>query len=345
MHSSHESARRRARGGLILGLVLATALVTGLVTGLPGTGRAEPFRVLAVMSYSPEFPWTLEIMEGIESVLGDKARITWFHMDTKRNLAGGMNKAEEALALYHKIKPDGVIACDDNAQSMFVVPHLKDKVDTPVAFCGVNGDPADYGYPAANVTGVKERLHLAESVAFAQQLDPDIRSICYMVKRSPTADALHWEVDRLKNTLPALSLDFRYPETLEGALADAREMAGYCDLLFVAALEGIADKDGRPVPDAEAMPAVARAFNGPTTGTSAYAIKLGLLCAVVKTGQEQGRLAAEQLLKAMTGTPIKDIPVTANILGKRIINVTEMRNLGISPKPLVLKGAELTRID
>ena len=336
---------RRAYIPAIIPAFLAVVLTTVLMASLPGTVCAEPFRVLAVMSYGPEFPWTAEIMEGIKSELGGRAEITWFHMNTKRDLAGGPAKAAEAFALFQELRPDGVIACDDNAQSMFVVPYLRDKVDTPVAFCGVNGDPAEYGYPAGNVTGVKERLHLAESVAFAQQLDPDIRSICYMVKQSPTADALHWEVDQLKDTLPARSLDFRFPATLEDALEDAREMAGYCDLLFVAAMEGIADKDGRPVPDSEAMPAVARAFDGPTIGTSAYAIRLGLLCAVVKTGQEQGRLAGIQILQAMNGTPISDIPIRTNILGKRIINVTEMRNLGISPKPVVLKGAELTRID
>ncbi len=311
---------------------------------VPTLAQAGPLRVLAVMSYGPDFPWTAEIMEGIQQELGDAAEVTWFHMHTKRDLAGGPAQAEKAFELYKTMRPDGVIACDDNAQAMFVVPFLKDKVDTPVAFCGVNGDPAEYGYPASNVTGVKERLHLAESVAFAQQLDPDIRSVCYLTKKSPTGTALQGEVVRLEDTLPARSLDYRYAETLDQALEYALEMSSYCDLLFVAALEGVPDKNGNPVPDSVAMPAVARAFDGPTIGTSSYAIELGLLCSVVKTGQEQGRLAAHQLLRAMTGTPIKDIPIQTNILGKRIINVTEMRNLGISPDPMALKGAELTRI-
>ena len=325
-------------------VLLAALLVLAALPAFPRPAQAGPYRVLAVMSYTPAFPWTKDVMEGIEGVLKGKAEITWFHMDTKRDLKGGAKKAEEAFELYKKLKPDGVIACDDNAQSLFVVPYLADKVDTPVMFCGVNGDPGQYGYPASNVSGVRERLHLAESVAFAQQLDPSIQSICYMTKKSPTAEGLRWEVERLKNTLPAESLDYRMPETMEQALADARDMAGYCDLLFVASMEGIPDAQGRAVPDAEAMPAIARAFGKPTTGTSSYSIKLGLLCAVVKTGQEQGRLAASKLLEAMSGTPVKDIPVGANVLGKRVINVTEMLNLNISPKPSVLKGAELTRI-
>lgn len=141
----------------------------------PGQVHASDFKVLAVMSYDEKYAWGLEIKEGIDSVLAKTCTLEYVWLDTKRNLAGGDEKAKQAYELYQKFQPDGVIAADDNAQSMFVVPYLRGKVKTPVMFCGVNGEPQDYGYPAANVSGILERLHIRNSIAYAQQLIPSIK--------------------------------------------------------------------------------------------------------------------------------------------------------------------------
>jgi hypothetical protein len=125
-------------------------------------------KVLVVMSYEEPSvnPWCKQIKQGIDSVLAKTFEITYFYMGTKKNLDGGPQKAEEAYALYRKLRPDGVITVDDNAQWMFVLPYLKDKVHTPVMFCGVNAEPEKYGYPASNVSGVLERGNPVVSGAY-----------------------------------------------------------------------------------------------------------------------------------------------------------------------------------
>ena len=84
-------------------------------------------------------------------------------------------------------------------------------------------------------------------------------------------------------------------------------------------------------------------FDKPIIGANRYHVRQGALCAVVKTGQEQGETAAKMLLKAMQGTAVADIPITRNYKGKRIINVSVMEKLGIKPRPVVLLGAELLK--
>ncbi|MGD8846734.1 MAG: hypothetical protein PVJ84_13215 [Desulfobacteraceae bacterium] len=108
----------------------------------------------------------------------------------KRDLKGGPLKAKKAYALYRKFQPDGVIAIDDNAQSMFVVPYLKDKVSVPVMFCGVNSDPDKYGYPASNVTGILERPHISESIAFVKQLVPSVNAFGFIGRDSITTKSM-----------------------------------------------------------------------------------------------------------------------------------------------------------
>ena len=311
----------------------------------PAAGHAAPFKVLVVMSYEETFSWVQEMKEGTDSVLAGKHEVRYFYMDTKSNLKGGPQKAEEAYALYREFQPDGVIAADDNAQSMFVVRYLKDKVKTPVMFCGVNADPEKYGYPSSNVSGILERSPIAETVAFAKQIIPSLKTFAYMIKKSPSGDAILKRVRSQSDRYVAKFTGSEEPNTLEEAIPMAKKLGSQCDVLFLATLQGIADENGRPLDDSEIIPAVLKAYGKPGITDNRYRIKYGMLCAVQKTGLEQGKTAAEMLLKAMQGTPVSEIPITRNYNGKRVINVTALKALGIQPRADFLLGAELVKTE
>ena len=107
-------------------------------------------------------------------------------------------------------------------------------------------------------------------------------------------------------------------------------------------LTGLLDDNGKALTDETAVPLVNQAFGKPVLGTMDSQVAMGgILCTVAKTGQEQGTLAAEMLLKAMQGTPLSQLPITQNQQGKRVINVSTMKTLGITPKPEALRGVEL----
>ena len=92
-----------------------------------------------------------------------------------------------------------------------------------------------------------------------------------------------------------------------------------------------------------AIARVVNAFGKPTIGSTLSDVQDGTLCAVIQSGQEQGRTAADMLLKAMNGTPVADIPITQNKFGRRIINVDVMNALNIEPRPVVIRNAELVK--
>ena len=148
--------------------LMASIAVLCLLSHIP-TSEAASNKILVVMSYEEDNPWCMQIKEGIDSVLTGGSEVKYFYMNTKKNINGGVRKAEEAHEIYKQFQPDGVIAADDNAQSMFVLPYLKDKVKTPVMFCAVNAEPEEYGYPSSNVSGILERDFIKESIAFAKQ--------------------------------------------------------------------------------------------------------------------------------------------------------------------------------
>ncbi|MCB1759781.1 MAG: ABC transporter substrate-binding protein [Gammaproteobacteria bacterium] len=327
-------------GTVIIGLVLIF-----FVTAVATAADRERYNVLVVMSYAPDYQFVQEIQEGIESVLSHNSRIEYVYLDTRNNFAGGPQKAKMAYELYLKLAPDGVIVADDNAQSMFTLPYLKGRVETPVIFCGVNSDPEKYGYPAANVTGVLERHHVSQTLALAKQLLPTIRTFSVMGSDSLSARSSVEHFHKEEHTFPAKFVGASFPGTLAEAKKMARQMRSTSDVLYMPTIRGVRDDAGNALVEKEVVAAVAQAYGKPIISGNNYSIPYGMLCGVVKTGQEQGSLAAEMLLKAMQGTPLSELPVTRNRKGKSVINVTVMKAFGIKPKPIVLRGTELVRTE
>ena len=307
--------------------------------------QAARFKVLVVMSYEKTYPWTKEVKEGLESVLADSCHLKYFYLNTKTDWESGPKRAKKAYALFKAFKPDGVIAADDDAQSMFVVPYLKDAVPTPVIFCGVNAQAEKYGYPASNVTGVLEREPMKESLLLLSQLVPSVKRFCFISKSSPTAKAVDMQLEDEKDEYPIKFIGMRAANTMHQALITVRKLKQKCDALLYVTMEGLPDKHGKPLSDKEIMPRIIKAFGKPVITNASYRVKYGALSAVVKAGQEQGRMAAEKLLKAMRGTPIREIPIIQNRFGRRVINVDAMRKLNIKPDPSLIRTADLVRTE
>ena len=305
--------------------------------------EAASYKILVVMSYEKENPWCKQIKEGFDSVLAGNSNIKYFYMDTKKNIEGGDQKAKEAYALYIRFRPDGVIVADDNAQSMFVLPYLKDKVKTPVMFCAVNEEPEKYGYPASNVSGILERDFISESIAFAKQLVPSINTVGFLAKDSPSGRAIRKQVEIESDTYLAKFAGFKLVKTMKETLAVLEEYKKTCDTLFITSTNGILDTDGQPLDNEQVTKTVAKYYKKPLIGANDFHVSYGVLCAVVKSGNAQGRISAKMLLKAIKGTPIKHIPIAVNKYGKRMLNITVMKELGIRPKRRVLVGTQLVK--
>lgn len=322
--------------------IVRFARLLALTLGLAAPALAAEFKVLVVMSYEENNPWCKEIREGIDGVLAPVADIRYFYMNTKVDRSGGPGRAAEAMALFDSLKPDGVIVADDDAQAMFVVPYLKDKVATPVMFNGVNAAAEKYGYPNAHISGVLERAHVRESLAFAKQLLPALGSACFLTNDVPPGRALRAQVEEEKDSYPVRPRAFHHVKSLRALEALAKPLRA-CDVLFVDSLEGIVDDAGKPLGNAEVLGHLAKVYAGPVLGGNRYQVEQGAWAAVVKTGQEQGETAAEMLLRAMRGASPASMPVAKNSKGQRVINVSAMEAHEVSLKPLLLRGAVLVK--
>lgn len=324
---------------------MSTLILAALLT-VPSIPRSEEGtagkKVLVVMSYHEEYPWQRELREGIEGVLAG-ARLEFFNLDTKRDPDGGAARAEEALRLYRSFGPDAVIACDDNAQSLFVVPYLSGKVDTPVVFCGVNDDASKYGYPAANVTGMLEKTHYRETLSFARLIAPEIKRVEVLMNDTRSnqllADQIHAEMEGYAARISGFTVVNTLPEAMEAVEA----LKGKTDALLWHLFTGLRDEGGKVLEMDEMLPPLSEQWGGAILGTTAWHVENGVLCAVAKTGREQGEGAARMVERILAGAAPAEVPVNWNVTGRRIVNVTTAERLGIKLKPMVILGTELVR--
>jgi len=325
-------------------VLVALVMVWSLTAAFP-TAHAKQYDVLVVMSYEENYPWVVELRKGIEASFNEQVRIHYFYLNTKKEFGNGPKRAEEAYALFSSLKPDGVIVADDDGQTMFVVPYLKDRCDTPVIFCGVNADPAVYGYPAKNVTGVLERELIKESLLFLKQLDPSVKTIGFISTDTPTTRAVESQILSEAKDYPMKYVGLRTARTMDDAMQAVKDLKTKCDALLYITMEGLQDETGKPLSDKQILSALAKTFGKPVITNGEFRVRYGALSAVSKTGVETGDLAAGMLLKAMQGTPIKDLPVTRNRFGYRLINVDTMAGLGIKPKAMLVRSATLVRTE
>lgn len=320
---------------LVASIVLAGLMFSGMTPA-----HAAQYKVLVVLSYEEDYLWCQEIKQAVDSVLAESSEIRYFYMDTKKNPDGGPQKAQEAYALYQEFQPDGVIAADDNAQSMFVVPFLKEKVKTPVMFAGVNADPAKYGFPASNVSGILERDPIRETLVLAKQLVPTLTNFVALLPDNSTGQALEQQIEHDKSDYPLTYAGAKIPKTLDELMAMIEELKQTADAVMYFTFAGMPNAQGEAMTDKDLIPMVAEQYGKPVL---TQGVIFGGLCAIVKTGSEQGDAAARMLLDAMQGKPVSEIPITQNQYGRRVINVETLKKLGITPPPEVLRGAELVK--
>ncbi len=295
-------------------------------------GDAAACKVLAVISFSEEFFWSQEIKQGVEEELGQECEFKYIYLDGRENPDGVKAKADEAYALYQEWQPDGVIAEGDDAQTSFVMPYLKDKVQTPIMFAEVFGDPKNYGYPASNVSGVPSRSYFKESLAFVRQFDPTIQKIAIVVQDMEiTRQAGPFIKQIFENdgmTVPLLLLSNDQDEIL----SNVEQIRSEVDAMFTV-----------PALGEETVSKIVKTFGKPTFTGWGEGIRFGVLCGVTESGVEVGKLAAEMLQKAMNGVPVSEIPISTVEYGTRMVNVNTMKDLGIKPSRRVLTGVELIK--
>jgi ABC-type uncharacterized transport system substrate-binding protein len=311
-----------------------------LLCNIPAEANFTGKKILIVMSYHEEVAMEKELQRTFNSLLTG-ATVKYFWLNTKNAPADGHRKAREAFDLYLDFQPDAVIACNDNAQALFVVPYLKDKVTTPVIFNGVNNDADQYGYPAGNITGVLEKKHYREGISYLQIIDPTINKIAVIYSDNESNRKNLEQIQQEKAFYTAVITQIVRVTTQVEVKQVLNELSKENDALLFLDLGGLQDEKGAFVEETEMFNLVARTATIPTIGANQWEIEAGILCGVIKSDSEQASLTVDILRSIVNGMDVAKVSVVQNRNGRRFLNVTTLKKLGLKLNPGAAIGTRM----
>ena len=320
-------------------LLLITVSVLLLLSVLGCSQPSE--KVLLVFSYHPEYAWVVDETRGVDDVLRNRGLETEkFYLDTKRNTsAEWMGKvSEEAVKKIEEYEPDLVIVFDDNACELVAKKYIGQSL--PFVFCGMNGEPEDYGFPARNITGVIERHHLEATVELLRRLAPDVKKLAIMTDDSPTSRAF---ITSMKKTTPPIEItEFYATNDFSAWKAKVKELQAEVDAIGIFVYHTIKEKGVETsLPPEDVLGWTLENSELPDCTFSDFTVRDGVLCGVTESGYEQGKAAAEIAIRILNGEKPENISVERLEKGIPMVNETRAKELNIKIPADMLKEAEI----
>jgi len=317
---------------LIVGALLFVSIV--------GAAQAGQ-KVLLIFSYHPEYSWVIEETRGVEDVFKDKGITTEkFYLDTKRNTTTEWKEkvAEDAVKKIEEFNPDLVMVFDDNACELVAKKYINKTL--PLVFCGMNGEPENYGFPAENITGVVERHHLRESMELLKRLVPDAKKCVLLSDNSPTSQKFVAQIK--KTTLPIDIYAVYTTNDFDTWKAKLRDVQSTVDVLGLYLYHTIKEKGGKVSMSSEAVLGwTLQNSQIPEFTFSDFTVRDGALCGVVVSGYVQGKAAAKMALTILAGASPANIPIRCPQEGIPMINERRAEELNIRIPEDVLKEVEI----
>jgi ABC-type uncharacterized transport system substrate-binding protein len=303
--------------------------------------------VLVVQSYNPEYVWCQEIEQGIRQALADTgAHLEILYLDAKRHPDPAAIKAAATAAL-ERIRtqaPQVVITVDDAAQAYLTVPHLRGQAAPQVVFCGVNAPLETYGFPAANVTGVRERYHFREGFDLMRRIVPSAGRVVFLGEDSESMRYVAEDLRRTEAETGPYALSVVGVErcrTFQEWKQKVLDYQSMTDVFSFGPYNALTDAaTGKNVSPDEVMAWTMSSVSKPTLGFSDIAKSHGMLCGILESGLEQGRLAGEMARQILaTGTMAGKMPPRVNVTGVVMVNLGAAERLGVKIPYEIIEAA------
>lgn len=296
--------------------------------------------VLVVQSYHQGYAWNDGIDAGIAKGLAGASCET-VYMDTKRKASTEEKSAAGAAALARitEAKPRVVIAADDNAQAL-VAAKLAGRPDVAVVFCGVNAEPSAYGYPAANVTGVLERPHTAQSIDLLRRLAPGVKRIAFLSDDTETARATF---AHMQTTMPpgVEAVAFTYAATFADWQRQIVELQTKADAIGIFTYQSVRAADGAVMDPQAVMTWTREHLAKPSVAFLDWPVRDGLLCGIAESAHEHGFIAAQMAKDVLAGKAAGQIPITTAKNGTVLLNLATAERLRLEVPFEVLETVDV----
>ncbi len=317
--------------------IIFWVFVCSILSSLPAIAA----KILVIESYHRTFQWDKHYTTALKDMLGKDHKLHFFRMNTKRIPPEQIGKrADLAWDRYIKLKPDYVILGDDNALKF--LGERFGKVNTPVVFLGINGNPTHYFSDKRlppNITGVLERPLIADSMKQVKVLLPELKRVLILFDNGHTSKASLGNIMRELNSINKKDLDLGYDfkfiqKKSEWIDAVRKAKANGYGALFLGTYHTITDENNRHVPSLYFVQWTSAKSEIPVFGFWSIAVGKGkAIGGIVLDGYGHGVAAAQMVKEIASG---KKPEIQGSFKGLHIYSRSELQRWNIK-LPLALE--------
>lgn len=345
--------RIRAAAHRILFLWLASLCAGPALAQQPPAAAQVPQpkrNVLVLNSYHQNFPWTNDLVLGVEDVLSGlpfEVEVWTEFLDAKRK-SGHAHEAwmEQTLReKYRALKLDLVVSSDDEALQFLLKHRVELFGDVPVVFSGVSSPELIQQVPREDYTGVVEEFDLQSYLDTAMHLFPKNRHV-FVVSDASASNQVHMRALRmLARRRPQLHFEF-----LDGSLLRFSQILTQLRSLPADSLvltTGFSrDGAGFYVPLQDAAAQIAQAAGKvPVFSPTSVQLGQGFAGGCFNNGRAHGLQAGNIARRVLEGAAPADVPIARHGVLQMVLDYAVLSRLGVQPKSIPVEAVLLNRPD
>ena len=278
-----------------------------------------------------------------------------YYMDSKRRNNTPKLLSEQARLAMEKIqsfKPHVLVTLDDNAFRTVALNLVDSSIG--IVFSGMNGQPEDYNrtasflktreHPGHNITGVYEKIHIADAIKVHSRLFPGLKKIMIFVDISPTGQALTKQIgNEMEKEKVTCSWDLKTVKTWEGykkALLAANRSPDV-GAIYPAALL-LKDGQGNTYTAPEIFAWTVMNSTKPEIALNYGFTRMGLFGGAAVDFYAMGSQAGRMVARHFDGQKLGDIPIEEADKCALVFNLKRAKQLGIEiPLDIIMAADEV----
>src|SRR5688572_29469514 len=272
----------------------------------------EPARILMLYAYDPKAPGIIAFAEPLRAVVRRDAPGPVEFYDESLDLDRFDDAARMPLLArqfaerYRGFRPAAIVAAGSMALK-FATEHLRPLFpDVPVVY-GMAFDPVvDFGALPPNVTGRRQPLPFAGTLAMARALQPDAERVV-LVTGSSVRDSVvrSSAVSQITPVLGGMELSVLQDWTYESLLDSLRQIPSRTIVILASFRR---DQRGYEFSPSGIVPAVARATAAPLYGIAHNWVGSGILGGSVMHFADDGMRTGQLLVRVLRRAPGAPLP-------------------------------------
>jgi signal transduction histidine kinase len=300
--------------------------------------RSHKARVLVLNSYGKGFPWTDNVVHGIEAGLKREiadVELTVEYMDSKvvaYDVAYKKILFDLYAYKYKDLELDVVITSDDNAFNFVREYHEEIFSGANVVFCGVNNIKAPDLVEGKPFTGILEITAEKETVDLIRSIHPEIKRLAVICDTTPSGMYRWKHLEPVLGQLQGIELirlDDRYH--ISEIESKARNLPDNTVMLFATLYR---DNSARFISLKEGVSRISEASTQPVYTYHRQVLKYGAIGGKLLSGEQHGLKAAELAIRIIKGNKAQQIPIVKETLAEYIFDYSQLRRFNIKTAAL-----------